>query len=311
MSDIKLRYIIIDELSIKEYLTNSIVHDDNLLCDSLYKLMGVECVEIGDTLLQTIKPFLPRSYEEISYEEALYGPPFFGDIRDEIKVWKDSTTGDKLVAYTDADPDALKTKVEFTDELKGYVISFMYKFAKEIIEAEYSKRLKYIRNVSELEASTWEIQKHEAREWLTYGDDESHKTPFLDYIAKEREFDKTALSNKILEKAEAFQDKLSTTLVESQLLLKKFESCTTIKELNVLYEDYFGIMMPTEQAIELGRAHDGIRPDGEFSEYWKGTRMAWFSGSDGKTMTYSDPGTGDAKYLPDIINPYFGNILNF
>ena len=38
MSDIKLRYIIIDELSIKEYLTDSMVHDDNLLCDSLYKL---------------------------------------------------------------------------------------------------------------------------------------------------------------------------------------------------------------------------------------------------------------------------------
>ena len=61
------------------------------------------------------------------------------------------------------------------------------------------------------------------------------------------------LSNKILEKAEAWEDKLSTMLVEYQTLVKKFEDCTTVWDLNILYEDYIGILLPQKQAIEMGR----------------------------------------------------------
>ena len=57
----------------------------------------------------------------------------------------------------------------------------------------------------------------------------------------------------ILEKAEAWEDKLSTMLVEYQTLVKKFEDCTTVWDLNILYEDYIGILLPQKQAIEMGR----------------------------------------------------------
>ena len=72
-------------------------------------------------------------------------------------------------------------------------------------------------------------------------------------MATERGEDKTVLSNKILTKAEAYQDKLSTMLVSMQKLKKQFENSTSIEGINILYEDYLSVMMPTSQAIELGR----------------------------------------------------------
>ena len=38
-----------------------------------------------------------------------------------------------------------------------------------------------------------------------------------------------------------------------QKLKKQFENSTSIKDINILYEDYLSVMMPTSQAIELGR----------------------------------------------------------
>ena len=42
-------------------------------------------------------------------------------------------------------------------------------------------------------------------------------------------------------------------LVEYQILIKKFESCESVWDLNILYEDHIGIMLPQKQAIEMGR----------------------------------------------------------
>ena len=39
-------------------------------------------------------------------------------------------------------------------------------------------------------------------------------------------------------------------------LKQKFTDCATIKELNVLWEDYLGVPMPEAQAIELGNTDD-------------------------------------------------------
>ena len=306
--DAKLRYIIVPEEDIKHYVTGGGFNDKNFLCESKYNLLGLTAVEISDTYLETIRPMLGRSFEEITKDEFYFGTVHFGEIRNTVKVLK---TADGVIwDWTPAIPDdEWKQAIDFSQEMKDFTLSFMKKYAKEIIENEYSKKLKFIKNVSELEAATWEIQKHEAREFLTYGeDDPAHVTPFLDYIAIERSFDKTTLSNKILEKAEEYQDRLSTMLVTSQQLLKKVEVCTTIWDLNIVYEDYFGIMMPTEQAEELKRIDKGIKEDGEIDYNRKGNRMAFFNTDTNEKTTEDDP---NAKWLPDPINPYLGNKLNF
>ena len=144
-------------------------------------------------------------------------------------------------------------EVRGTMTIKEHVLVFMKAFAKEIIEEEYQSRFLAMRDTCELESASWEIQKHEAREWLTNAGLNGSVTPFLDYLATERGEDKTVLSNKILAKAEGYQDKLSTMLVAMQKLKKQFKNTTTITDINTLYEDYLGVIMPTTQAIEMGR----------------------------------------------------------
>jgi hypothetical protein len=129
----------------------------------------------------------------------------------------------------------------------------MIYFAKEIIEDEFNTRLKNLKNTTDLEVASWEIQKHEAREWLTNKGLGGSKTPFLDYLSTERHIDKDTLANKILANAESWEDKLSTMLVAYQTLIKKFENCTSVWDINILYEDHIGIMLPQKQAIEMGR----------------------------------------------------------
>ena len=67
-------------------------------------------------------------------------------------------------------------------------------------------------------------------------------------------------------------------------------------------------MMPTEQAETLKRVDLGIKVDGEIDYNRKGNRMAFFNTDTNEKTTEDDP---KAKWLPDPINPYMGNKLNF
>jgi hypothetical protein len=254
-------------------------HDPTMYCRDLYTLFDLSCIEIAEPLFDTIYPLIPAGYEEITEDEAKYGSWFFSEVKDEVKVL-DVNLG---WADTLAIPESAKVLFTLTDEIKAHVIQFMYRFAKEIIETEYNERFRKLNNTTELEKASWSIQKHEAKEWLTYQGADGHVTPFLDYLSTERGIDKTVLSNKILEKAESYEDNLSTLLVKYQTLLKEFEVCTTVREINVLYEKYFGIMVPALQAREMGLADDD------------GARIY----------------TVDDQTYYDVNNPRFGNKLNF
>jgi hypothetical protein len=250
--------------------------DNNFACTQIYTLFDLTCFAISEPLFDTLYPLLPVGFEEVTRDEAAIGAQHFGEIKDTVKAFVDNPDWD----YTSAMPDAEKINKEMTAAMKDNVRMFMYRFAKEIIENEYNYRFKNIRNATEMEHASWEVQLHEANEWLTYGEDVTHITPFLDYLALERGINKTELSDKIITKNEAWKDRLSSELVKSQILLGKFKDALTIKDMNVLYEDYFGIMMPTLQAQELNRANadgDRITPDG----------------------------------LIDLNNPYMGQKLNF
>lgn len=179
---------------------------------------------------------------EIDEDTAYYGSILTSELRDVAKVWEVGSEG-----YED------KVKIEMTPEIKSKVISFMKIYAKEIVEYEYEKRFLRYKNTNSLESASWEIQKQEANEWLKYQGSEGSKTPFLDYISSRKGKDKTVLANKILEKSQSYEDGLSALLVEMQIILDKFEDCTTIWDINILYEDYLGVMMPNNQAAELGR----------------------------------------------------------
>ena len=272
-----MKYIIAKTDPFKPYF-NMQANDPQMFCRDIYTLFDISCIAISDMLFDSIYPIIPAGYEEVTEQEATLGSLFFSEVRDTVKVLDPDSKMHETV-----DMPGQKHEIPFTDEMKAYVKSFMYRFAKEIIETEYNYRFKNLRNTTELEQASWEIQKHEAREWLTYGGENGHVTPFLDYLAQEKSLDKTELSNKILSKAEAWSDKLSTMLVDYQKLINQFEDAETIWDMNILYEKYFGIMVPAYQSKEMGLQDENGRRIFE---------------EDG--VTYYD-----------INNPRYGNKLNF
>lgn len=241
---LKLRYLIMRYDLIQPYLHGSAGNDDMMYCADMFTTMNISVVKMTDVMYQTLRhSWGKEKIYELDAEAAIWGTQFFGEIRAVAKVWEAKTPW-----YGE------KTPTEITPEIQAHVVNMMRKFAYEIIGIEYERRYLEMRDSNELEVATWEIQKHEAREWLDNQGENGSKTPFLDYIAIELGKDKTELANSILVASEDYEDRLSTMLVEMKILLAKFKACNTIWDLNILYEDYFGIQMPIKQAIALGRA---------------------------------------------------------
>ena len=76
-TDYSFKYIIIEEDAIKPYYEDGLSGDWLLFCRSEYTLMGLVCVKISSPLLETIRPSLGRSFEEVSAIEAIQGIQFF------------------------------------------------------------------------------------------------------------------------------------------------------------------------------------------------------------------------------------------
>ena len=262
-----MKYLIIKQSLLDPQLfMEGDAYDDRFVFKELYDLLNVSCIKVSSQMYSIHSKVWNGKYIEISEDTAKLGSTLFSEVRDTAKLWEISgldgpgLTGNENPEVFEQYPEATAEKVPVSmDEVRGtmtvkeHVLVFMKAFAKEIIEEEYQSRFLALRDTCELESASWEIQKHEAREWLTNAGLNGSVTPFLDYLATERGEDKTVLSNKILTKAEGYQDKLSTMLVAMQKLKKQFKNTTSITDINTLYEDYLGVMMPTTQAVEMGR----------------------------------------------------------
>ena len=262
-----MKYLIIKQSLLDPQLfMEGDAYDDRFVFKELYDLLNVSCIKVSSQMYSIHSKVWNGKYIEISEDTAKLGSTLFSEVRDTAKLWEISgldgpgLTGNENPEVFEQYPEATAEKVPVsmnevrgTMTIKEHVLVFMKAFAKEIIEEEYQSRFLALRDTCELESASWEIQKHEAREWLTNAGLNGSVTPFLDYLATERGEDKTVLSNKILTKAEGYQDKLSTMLVAMQKLKKQFKNTTSITDINTLYEDYLGVMMPTTQAIEMGR----------------------------------------------------------
>ena len=236
-----MRYFILKEDLISDkYKTAEMDPTGVLHLAVLYQLYNWMVIEVSETLWDIINVQLSGKILEIEKDVAIDGCAMFGEVRPYAKVFE---------AESEHYP-AVKHVVDMTPELSTKTLKFMYLFAKEIIEDEYTKRFEVLRDRSPLEHISWQIQKQEAKENLA--DPTGTNVPFLDYISQERELPKDYLAGKIIEKATEFEDKMSTMLVTMQKLLKEFEECTTIRGINILYENYLGVKLPTIQAVEDG-----------------------------------------------------------
>jgi hypothetical protein len=234
------RYLILRHNLIDGYLHGNPGGDYNMTCQEMYSLLNFTCVKLSEGLYQTLKQTWGKEeIIELDADTAYYGTTFFSEIRPVAKLWEAKTSwyGEKI-------------PTQITPEIVTKILTVMKAFATEAIECEYERRYLAMRGASDFEADTWTIQRTEAEDYTA---NSNAPTPFLDTLATRRGIDKSVLIASVLENAQSYESQLANMLVDMQILIKRFQDCTTVKDINILYEDYFGIAMPIKQAIDLGR----------------------------------------------------------
>ena len=241
------------EVKRKYYLARHCPEIDVLnTVDLMWNYMGVTVFSIEETWVRDVLK-LTRSYEEITEDVGRWGVKHFGEIRAVVKVTdEDPLSDDDLYKVSQS---GQKTAIELPQERIDAAITFMKLSAKLIIEDEYDRKFLSLKaEDSKLEQYFWNAQVTEANNL-------EGETPILNSIATAKGIAVSDVAASVLTGNKKFNEK-ALALYDAMVTLKqKFTDCATIKELNVLWEDYLGVAMPQSQAIELGNVEeDGWTP---------------------------------------------------
>ena len=242
-----------DSVTKKYYLARHCPEIDVLnTVDLMWNMYGVTVFSINETWVRDVLK-LTRSYEEITENVGRWGVKHFAEIRAVVKVTdEDPLSDDELYVVSQSGP---KTAIELPQERIDAAIEFMKLSAKLIIEDEYDRKFLSLKaEDSKLEQYFWNAQVTEANNL-------EGETPILNSIATAKNVAVSDVAASVLTGNKAFNEK-ALALYDAMVALKqKFTDCATIKELNVLWEDYLGVPMPQSQAIELGNVEeDGWTP---------------------------------------------------
>ena len=242
-----------DSVTKKYFLARHCPEIDKLdTCDLMWNMYGVVVFSIDETWVRDVYK-LTRSYEEITEDVGRWGVKHFGEIRAVVKVTdEDPLSDDDLYTVSQS---GQKTAIELPQERIDAAITFMKLSAKLIIEDEYDRKFLSLKaEDSKLEQYFWNAQVTEANNL-------EGETPLLNSIATAKGIAVSDVAASVLAGNKAFNEK-ALALYDAMVALKqKFTDCATIKELNVLWEDYLGVAMPQSQAIELGNVEeDGWTP---------------------------------------------------
>lgn len=203
---------------------------------------------IEDVDLENLKITVPRLVE-IDKGVAIFGFKNWGDPRTEIKVYATSAEEDN--DFEDIDVFSFapegeeltplsKITIPMTEKRTNAVISAMKLVAKLSIEDEYDVRYNnLIAKTSRLERESWKQQLS----------DEA----FCEELSKIKNMNLKSFTSLMQSKNDEYNAEVKRLYIECQQLKQKFYACETIKELNILFEDYFNVPMHSEQALEIGR----------------------------------------------------------
>ena len=237
-----------DSVTKKYYLARHCPEVDKIdTVDVMWNMYGVVVFSIDETWVRDVYK-LTRSYEEISEDIGRWGLKHFGEIRAVVKVTdEDPLSASDEYAVSQTGP---KTKIVLPQERIDAAITFMKLSAKLIIEDEYDRKFLSLKaEDSKLEQYFWNAQ-------ITEANNLEGETPLLNSIATAKGIAVSDVAASVLAGNKAFNEK-ALALYDAMVALKqKFTDCATIKELNVLWENYLGVPMPEAQAIELGNTDD-------------------------------------------------------
>jgi hypothetical protein len=196
---------------------------------------------------------LSGSYEEVSEDIGKWGVKHFGEVRAVVKVTDDDPLSEDEEYALEQLPDG-RTKVELPQERYDAAIAFMKIAAKLIIEDEYDRKFLTLKaEESKLEQYLWNTQ-------ITEANNLEGETPLLNSIATAKGIKVSEVATSVLAGNKTFNEKVQA-LYDAMLALKqKFKSCATIRELNVLWQEYMGVPMPYTQMVEEGLVNEDGSP---------------------------------------------------
>ncbi|AFD02879.1 hypothetical protein [Synechococcus phage metaG-MbCM1] len=103
---------------------------------------------------------------------------------------------------------------------------------------------------STLEQATWTDQLCEA---IAYIADNDFTTKLIHKLAEVRDLTTLQFATKIVDKQAEFSTKLYDLAVAEQKMIHIIDGCSSVRELNVVLEDYFSEAMSNAQCLEYGR----------------------------------------------------------
>ena len=245
-------------------------------------LLGWFVVAIPKSLDFHFKEIVQKTYYPLDESVGSKGFLSFGEIRPYTKVLKQTfDTGDVAIQsegialghddsaeYPNSDitdsptwyqgtvVSAEKVKIDMTDERTKAIMDAMVILAKAVIEEEYDIRFSKLNASCNLESASFEMQYEEAKK---YSEDNTVDVPLLKALAESKDISLEEMSNKIISARNGYKQKLIDLLSNMNSLKTKFKTSTSVRDLNRLYEDYFGVCMPESQAMEEGRVVNFVR----------------------------------------------------
>ena len=168
-----------------------------------------------------------------------------------MRLWGE-TRNMKSEYGVDDDGTTLKEKVlvDATINTK-YVKPFMTGVITLKIQEIFEERYSVLRDSwSFLETETWVDQLCEATAYIA---DNSFETKLIHSLAEVRDLTTLQFATKIVDKQAEFKTSLYELAVAEQKMIHIVTGCTTVRDLNVVLEDYFSVAMSNAQCLEYGR----------------------------------------------------------
>ena len=201
--------------------------------------LGLESYHLADEYFKLIPQHI--TYLRYDAKSGTTGDRFWGEIRyqrSEYGVNEEGTTN--------------KEKVVIEDTIySNYVIPFMTDVITLAIQEEFEHRHNVLlTKFSKLEEATWSDQICEATAYIA---DNDFETKLIHKLAEVRDLTTLQFATKIVDKQNEFKTKLYDLAVAEQKMIHIVSGCKTVRELNVVLEDYFSIAMSNTQCLEYGR----------------------------------------------------------
>ena len=208
----------------------------------IFNQYGVTVFSISEEWVRDLNK-ISGSYEEVSEDIGRWGTKHFGEVRAVVKVTDDDPLSEDDEYALEQLEDG-RTKVELPQERYDAAISFMKVAAKLIIEDEYDRKFLTLKaEESKLEQYLWDAQ-------ITEANNLEGETPLLNSIATTKGITVSEVAKSVLAGNKTFNEKVQTLYTAMLALKKEFQDCTTVRQLNVLWQKYMGVAMPYAQMLE-------------------------------------------------------------